>query len=210
MAVRIVWPVPLSSPEKKIPKPEPATRPIRQITSTTSIAAPPPESSRAAEFWSAAKVPFAATAAAFPKAFAPFAEALAVWVRRLIAAAQAFRTLPCVTVCVALFETLRAGWGCFYGFFPACRVDFTLGVNALMSRWGVLGALALWACPVLLIPRVFPGLFRGGEVPVFAHGREEVLPKREGVWKVSFPGGENPQTECERVCGETDVPEHSC
>ena len=70
--------------------------------------------------------------------------------------------------------------------FPACRVDFTLGVNALMSRWGVLGALALWACPVLLRP-VFPA-FLGGEVPVFAHGREEVLPKREGVWKVSFPG----------------------
>ena len=70
--------------------------------------------------------------------------------------------------------------------FPACRVDFTLGVNALMSRWGVLGALALWACPVLLTP-VFPA-FLGGEVPVFAHGREEVLPKREEVWKVSFPG----------------------
>ena len=70
--------------------------------------------------------------------------------------------------------------------FPACRVDFTLGVNALMSRWGVLGALELWACPVLLAP-VFPA-FLGGEVPVFAHGREEVLPKREEVWKVSFPG----------------------
>ena len=70
--------------------------------------------------------------------------------------------------------------------FPACRVDFTLGVNALVSvRDGWVG-LALWACPVLLTP-VFPA-FLGGEVPVFAHGREEVLPKREGVWKVSFPG----------------------
>lgn len=70
--------------------------------------------------------------------------------------------------------------------FPACRVDFTLGVNALMSRWGVLGALALWACPVLLTP-VFPA-FWGEAVPVLALWRGSAVPEGEAALALAFPG----------------------
>ncbi len=95
----MVWPVPLSSPEKKIPKGEATIRPIKQITTMARMATHPPAAIAVTSALMDASRAFAVADAPFAAAFAVVAVAFAV-TRAAWAVALAALAVACAVFAV--------------------------------------------------------------------------------------------------------------
>ena len=92
----MVSPVPLSSPEKNIPKDDPAISPTRQIRTMTSTATHPPLAIAAVKDFTDAIAAFAVAAMLFAATAVVFAAVRAAW-----AVAFAALAVACAVFCPA-------------------------------------------------------------------------------------------------------------
>ena len=142
--VGMVWPVPLSSPEKKMPKGEAAIRPIKQITTMARMATHPPAAIAVTSALMDASRAFAAADAPFAAAFAVVAVAFPV-TRAAWAAALAALAVACAVfavwsaVLMAVFAVrgavLAVCWAVFIVRWARLMVFFVLMPVSFAIAW---------------------------------------------------------------------------
>ena len=140
----MVWPVLLSSPEKKIPKGDTIRSPIRQITSTMATTVLPPAAIAASKLWAAAMIARSARPAACAVFCTAVSAVFVVCCRRAICMAASLAACVPAAVAWAVEERTACSADCTadlppsrtFGMIPAaCSGAFGSGSRCFFGGW---------------------------------------------------------------------------